>query len=88
MARTVSDDPDSLVRPDLTASPLTCAFQTGAGDGNRTRTISLGGNSMALRRLPPGDSATCRDRDIGGLTVSDRGRPAGNSSSSGTQAGM
>ena len=46
--------------------PLTWAFAVGAGDGNRTRTISLG--TCAIRAVSWPDLR-------GGLSVSDRGGP-------------
>ena len=50
MARTVADD-RGRAGPGLQKSRLTCGFTLGAGDGNRTRTISLG--------IKRGPSAEC-----------------------------
>jgi len=46
MARTVADD-RGRAGPGLQKSRLTCSFTLGAGDGNRTRTISLGSGQIA-----------------------------------------
>ena len=46
-------------------------YSVGAGDGNRTRTISLG--TPCAARLRPGDSVTLGDLAV--LTVSDRDGP-------------
>jgi hypothetical protein len=65
MARTVRDAPGPA-RSDLEDKPLTCIFNRGASDGNRTRTISLG--ICAIRAVTWPDLQ-------GGLSASDRERP-------------
>ena len=64
MARTVANDP-RLGRHGLAENPLTCAFRIGAGDENRTRTISLG-----IRTI----QAAMRPDLRGGLSASNRER--------------